>query len=161
MAPSNWWKQKENIRFQLLYITLSWSPQEPSFLLQQVCWDLCDLASPHPPNSSHFHRPNLASVCTQYLIFLECPSLSSPHVSVLLLINSYGKLPGEIKTWPRQHSSVNKEKSFIIPDDDKGVGNSSLRLLLECKKVLCLWREAKSTKGKEYLPKEGSNIYQS
>lgn len=75
--------------------------------------------------------------------------LSLVHTSVLLLINSFGKPPGEVKTWPRFHFPVDKEKSLLIPDDGRGVGNRYLTLLLECEKV---GSQAISTKVKRPMP---------
>lgn len=74
-------------------------------------------------------------------------SLSPPHIFVFLLANSYRKLLNEVKTWPRFHFPVNKEKYLIISTYSKGVGNRYLTLLLEYKMV----KSSISTKVKKHI----------
>lgn len=74
-------------------------------------------------------------------------SLSPPHIFVFLLANSYRKVLNEVKTWPRFHFPVNKEKYLIISTYSKGVGNRYLTLLLEYKMV----KSSISTKVKKHI----------
>lgn len=93
------------------------------------------------PNFSPFHRSNLIPLCIQYPLLLECTfSFSSIHLCICPS-KLLWETPGKVKTWPRFHFAINKEKSLMIPAYGEGVGNRYLMLLLEYKIVLHLWRE--------------------
>lgn len=113
MAPSNWWKEKTKylvLTFQH-HIRLFSSGTGSSF--SSVAGVLDPVWSGHlpiRPNFSHIHRPNLTPVCTRYLIFLKSTfSFFSTHLCVPPRKRLW-ETPSEVKTWPRYHFTVKKEK---------------------------------------------------